>query len=237
MNSWNEWDTFFRPFDLKYFERVNSPITYFDELSIEEFPEERFLNYLVKPKNSGLLAIGDLKVLRPALTQALNSALQILGRGERNSRYMYVTFDQGMVMPGDSLRTGGWHTDGLQGDEVTVKRPGDFQLLWSDNLPTEYAKQGFDVSGLDVSRHNVFNWLSKQVKEDKIRPFPTNRFVAHNSYLVHRSAVAKVPTYRRFIRISFTHIPITSETMTINPSIDYDYEIHTTSGEIPSHLK
>ena len=52
-------------------------------------------------------------------------------------RYVCVTVDQGMLKPGGTLPTAGFHTDGLQSDEYSVKMPGDFQTISSDAAPTQ----------------------------------------------------------------------------------------------------
>lgn len=58
-----------------------------------------------------------------------------------------------------------------------------------------------------------------------------------NPYHIHTATKAINKIYRHFIRVAFTEIPVTSVKMTINPKIEYNYQYHITTGEIPSYLK
>ena len=158
-----------------------------------------------------------------------------------NSRYWYLTIDQGIISNEKStLREPGWHIDGMQGKEVPIKRNGDFQFIWSNTLMTEFCKQEFNIEGLDPDKHNVFDFLSKQVKEGNIYQYKDGSVILMHCYHVHRSQMLKSsakPILRKFMRVSFTNTPITSKKMTINEHVTYNYPIHTTSGQIPNNLK
>ena len=135
------------------------------------------------------------------------------------------------------LRAPGWHIDGLQGDEVPVKLPVDFQVIWSNAVPTEYTTGPFDIDGVSMSTHNIFDHIAKQIDESDVVAMESNLAYMHSAYLVHRAAVAKERVYRRFVRVNVTHVPVTSTNMTINPDMTYHYPIHSTTGAIPAHLK
>ena len=90
---------------------------------------------------------------------------------------------------------------------------------------------------MDISKHNIFNRLSEQVNESAVEQMKANYMYAMSSYLVHRAAKTKKHVYRRFIRVSVSYIPITSINATINAEMEYDYDIGTTTGEIPTYLK
>lgn len=152
-------------------------------------------------------------------------------------RYGYVTVDTRMARAGESQREGGWHIDCVQGDEVPVKQPGNIAYSWCDALPTEYAHQTFLMAGCDISKHNIFRWAAHQVKDENIKEIVPGALTLMNTYCVHRAKVAEVNTPRRYVRISWTHCPITNSRADINPDIEYPYEPHSTEGEIPCHLK
>ena len=153
-------------------------------------------------------------------------------------RYWYLTVDQGLVTSGHTLREMGWHIDGMQGKEVPHKKPGDFQFIWSNVLQTEFCKQIFDTTDLNPDIHNVFTFLGKQVDENNIYSFNDGDIVLMHCYHVHRSKVYMGDTqvYRKFVRLSFTHTPITSTKLIINDDMKYNYTIHTTDGNIPTDL-
>ena len=222
-------------FSLNYLKEKNEPeqLGFWYPHNSMEFP--RLLHYMIKGKGSNVISFAEAGICE-ILVGVLFETAQKYGVNPVD-RYIYVTIDKGNVKKGESLRSPGWHIDGLQGDEVSVKYPGDLQVIWSNDLPTEYISHPFEVDHLDISKHNVFDALAQQVREDDVERFKPYGVNAHSSYLVHRSAIATEDIYdRKFVRVSMSNIPITSVKMTRNPAIIYDYETHTTTGEIPKHL-
>lgn len=228
-------DVFREPSDLRFLERENFPVPV-AELSYPDFPDEcRVLHYMVKRQRCDRIRLGEIEFLKGHIEKSV-AAAEAAG-ADVEQRYMFVTVDQALLGKGQTLRDPGWHIDGMQGDEVPHKLPCDFQTVWSDCMPTEYARGPFDMSGVDPSVHNVFRHLSEQVANGDVESMDAGRMYGHSSYLVHRSAEApRDRTYRRYIRVSMSMVPVTSVKMTVNPDIGYDYEIHSTDGEIPGHL-
>ena len=187
----------------------------------------------LEPSLSSITNPDVLKFIELCLTYVKDNQLPI------QNRYWYLTIDQGLVDNHiKTLRLPGWHIDGLQGSEVPVKKPGDFQFIWSNVLPTEFCTQHFDVTGLDPLIHNVFNFLGKQVDPKNVYSFDDGDVVLMHCYHVHRAKelIGDVSVYRKFLRLSFTCTPITSTKMTVNDDIVYNYAIHTTTGNIPDNL-
>ena len=228
-------DVFTNTFNLSFLERENHPTLLTNFIPVN-FPTDcRVLHYLVKTRKSNKQHLGKIDWLTDYINTSLTYA-ETIGINTFE-RYVYITVDQGYVEPGDTLRTPGWHIDGLQGDEVHIKKPGDFQTIWSDALPTEYVTHPFNIEGMDISKHNIFNRLADQVNENTVVQMKENYIYAMSSYLVHRAAETKKHVYRRFIRVSISHIPVTSINANINAQIEYDYNTGTTTGEIPTYLK
>ena len=200
------------------------------------------LHYCVKTPR-GDFSFGHMQSLENIIYDS-QDMLQEMVTNHSVYRYCYVTFDNSLVMPRSYQRTQGWHIDGMQGAEVEEKKPGDLNLIWCDRLPTEILLGvSFDMDEFDENQHNLFNFLAnqsyyKEGQDKEVIPIPTHTLVAMSPYQVHRSQInLKNNAIRRnFIRISWTHVPVTSRKMTFNPFIEYDYLIHTTSGEIPVHL-
>lgn len=223
-------------FDLSHLEKGRSP---FDvgEFKFESFTDKRVNHYCIKSSDSEEYTFGEIdsdefrRFIRDVEARALEMGFDV------KNRYCFVTIDQGWVEPDETLRDPGWHLDGLQGDEVPIKKASDLQFVWSDSLPTTFTAQKFDVKGLDPSVHNVFNWIGKQVNANEIVQTQPFHIYAMNSYHAHKATEAKERIYRRFIRVSYTFIPVTSKRMTVNPNMKYNYEIHQTTGEIPSYLQ
>ena len=223
-------------FDLKHLETKRTPFD-LGEFKFDSFTEKRVNHYLIKSNNDGGYTYGEIdsEELRRFI-KLIESQASEMGFNLKN-RYCFVTIDQGWVEPGHTLRDEGWHLDGLQGDEVPIKKPTDLQFIWSDGLPTIFSSQNLDAKGLDPSTHNVFKWIDKQVSPESIIKTNPYHIYAMNTYHIHKATEATEKTFRRFIRVSYTYIPVTSKRMTVNADMDYNYEYHKTTGEIPSYLQ
>lgn len=200
------------------------------------FPDTRVNHYLVKSRTSSDYVFGEIDHPNISLLVGQSEHFCFKSSIDIRERYCYITVDQGWVEPGQALRQPGWHLDGLQGDEVATKVPGDIKFIWSDTLPTQFTDQGFDTNGLDVSKHNVFKWIEDRVDPSRVFCKDNNNLLAITSYHPHAAGIATERVYRRFVKVSYSYVPITSTRMTINPGIVYDYECHITKGEIPAHL-
>lgn len=238
-------DTFREPFALSRFarptdEQVNiMPVAAVALPEIESFGDYRCLHLLLQQ--------GDGKVLLPDTLPLPDFIMELVGITALYTyfvdtatpfRYLYLTIDTLFVNAGETQRTPGWHVDCLQGDEVPIKKPSQLTFSWCDTLPMQYADQSFVLPAyVNVSEYNIFECLAQLVKPESIRHCEPNTLYAMNTYCVHRSAVAKTDTPRTFIRLSYTHVPITNTKATLNPKMDYDYVYHTTAGNIPKHLK
>ena len=230
----DEQNLFLTTFDIKHFTRRTKPESHWT-YNFNDFPRGRCLNLLIKPRDQFEL------VIPTPMTPLGGMIQQTIEQAERSGvdvtdRYIYLTVDQAHLQKGESLRTPGWHSDGFQGNEVSPKRPGDYQGIWAHPHGTEYADQDFTVEGLDPLVHNIFTHLSTQVREENIREMEEAVLHTHGPYLIHRSPHSSKNCYRRFVRITITHIPVTNRRMTLNPLVKYDYPIYTTDGRIPSHL-
>lgn len=223
-------------FSLRFLTKKREPIA-LDTFHFEELPDKRLNHYLIKQDNDNQYHFGEIDTHEmQVFVKKVSDYATDFGISSKE-RYCFLTLDQGWVEPNQTLRTPGWHIDGMQGDEVETKKPGDLTFIWSNVLPTRFANQGFDVADLNPSIHNVFSWLGKQVDEKNIFESKPYQIYAINPYHVHAGSEATKKVYRIFLRLSYTFTPVTSTKMTINPEIEYNYKYHVTTGEIPSYLK
>jgi hypothetical protein len=151
-------------------------------------------------------------------------------------RYAYLTIDNQPVTSGSTQRQDGWHLDGLQGDEVPHKLNNCFQFVWVSNTPTEFCKQSFEPSGIDISKHNIFKVLGKQVRNENCFKIKVMHTYLMHCFHAHRATKAMYDTDRLFLRLYISHCPVTSVRATINPRIKYPFKPHVTTGQIPEHL-
>lgn len=224
-------------FDLRRLERGRKPIE-MGQYHVEHVAGLAVNNLLVKLKGTLVPTFPDnLPASLKALVNACIAHAQDSGLGIRG-RYAYLTYDTRPVKAKHTQRRPGWHFDGLQGDEVPVKVPGCLNFLWSNTLPCKYSEQGFDLSGLNVSQHNIFDSLAEQVFEESISEAKAGELYLMSCYQMHCAQEADRDIDDRvFVRLTFSELPYTSVKMTLNPKIVYPFVPHTTSGCIPTHLK
>ena len=220
-------------FSLKYINDSHYPKILKENIS---FPMQvkRLNHYCIKLNSNNNYNFGDLN--DETISKIKEFIYYLPKELNLDDRYCYLTIDNKKVSKGFSQRDSGFHIDGFQGDEVPIKKEGDITLIWMNSLPTEYITNIKIDEKLNISKYNIFKHIDKNVKINEIKELKLNTLYLINSYQVHRSQIAKHETNRLFIRISFSKIPITSKKMSINSKIKYNYNIHSTSGEIPTNL-
>lgn len=201
-----------------------------------DLTELRVNHYLIKSNDSTEFKYGEVDGI--SIRRFVKNCIDELNKMgiKWEDRYCYLTIDQNLVVPGKTQREEGWHIDGMQGDEVVEKKQADFQFIWADEIPTKFCTQIFDISNMNPSIHNVFNYLGKQVKENYCYMLEKNKIYLMNPYHLHTATKSDKKTWRRFVRLSFTNTPITSVKMVVNPDMIYNYKIHQTTGNIPKNL-
>ena len=223
-------------FNLNNLEKGRLPLDV-GEFEFESFTDKRVNHYCIKSSDSEEYVFGEIDSEEfRRFIGLIEAYVSKIGLDVKN-RYCFVTIDQGLVELDHTLRDPDWHLDGMQGDEVLKKRPTDLQFIWSDSLPTTFTSQKFDVRGFDPSVHNIFKWIGKQIDPEQVIETQPFHIYAMNAYHAHKATEAKETIYRRFVRVSYTFVPITSKRMIVNPDMKYNYKIQQTTGEIPSYLQ
>jgi hypothetical protein len=203
------------------------------ESPLSELP--RINNMLIKLKGQPVqLPEGVSKGISDWVGSCLNVANDVCDDMEQ--RYAYLTIDNQPVMSGNSQRSEGWHLDGLQGDEVPNKFNNCFQFLWVSNTPTEFCQQSFEPSGLDVSKHNIFKAIGRQVRYENCFKIKSRHTYLMHCFHAHRATKSACDTDRLFLRLYISHCPVTSVRATLNARIKYPFKPHVTTGQVPEHL-
>lgn len=234
-------ETFREPFSLARFVRLTAgQVNLMPAAQIilpKDFGNYRCLNLLIQ-RDGGEVRLPDELPNKEILLDIVNVTLLYSAFIPTRYRYLYLTIDTRFVRAGETQRTPGWHVDGIQGDEVPLKQRSDLTFSWCDCLPMRWANQSFELPAhVNVSEYNVFECLSQLVRPECIEECDANILYAMNSYCVHRSSVAQYDTPRTFLRLSYTNVPVTNVQMTLNPRMTYDYQVHSSAGKIPKHLK
>lgn len=225
-----------QPFDHRHLASPELPIL------VEWFPQTdetlpRWNHYLVKERR---------ELSQLAIPTRLDSFYRLCVAWLRchaieiTDRYAYITVDIQPVYPGTTQRIPGWHIDGMQGDEVVVKKAPDLMFLWVDALPSRFSPQSLCMDGFNSSVHNIHRWVEREVSlhEDVSVSLSPGMIYAFDPYMPHTGTIntTKKSMPRTLVRLVFTHLPVTSRKMTINPHAQYDYLVHCTSGDVPIHL-
>lgn len=141
--------------------------------------------------------------------------------------FCYLTVDQGWVQPDTLQREAPCHVDGFQGPRQSKTKINHTYVV-SDEVPTTYYIQPFDLSHLDEARHNFFWEMNKIVAEDNSnrawRP-EKNEINLIDAYTVHRGSEATQRVYRTWIRLSFEVRVFDRLGNAHNPLFSYDWEM------------
>lgn len=156
--------------------------------------------------------------------------------------HVHLTIEKTWLEPGQYQRVPGWHVDGLQGVRI-APHGTEHSWIWGDALPAQYCPQPFFLNHLDSVRHNMFDEMYKQAREENVLERFSNRVYLIDPYVVHRAQLAKVGCWRTFARITFSDIELEDPANTINLSLasaqDYPDRIevrdrlYSYDGEIP----
>ncbi len=226
-----------KDFNLSFLKSNRFPIK-ISELNLNLNDIQRVNHYMIKSNDSTQFIYGIFEQ-NDTINKYISICLDYLKQNniEYNDRYCYITIDNKNIKGGESQRDFGWHIDGMQGNEVATKQLADYQFIWTDETPTKFCNQMFDIHDIDPSKHNVFKKLGRQVYGENCFIINKNTIYLMNPYLLHTATKSEKDIFRNFIRLSFTNTPITSIKMTVNKNIIYNYKIHQTTGNIPANLK
>jgi len=145
---------------------------------------------------------------------------------ELGNYYAYLTVDQKDVNKNTSLRTPGWHVDGLHvadEDGAQEKVSHSYVVVISDtgdNI-TEFTDQTFpQLYQFDLNTYNLFSAFEKLVEDNSVLSGNSGQLYMMDSYTVHRSPVAKQDVgLRTFLRIQFSPHRFDRTGNTNNPGI------------------
>lgn len=141
--------------------------------------------------------------------------------------YCYLTVDQSWVEPDTLQREAPCHVDGFQGARQEKTKINHTYVV-TDQVPTSYYVQPFDLAHLDETKHNFFWEMNKIVAEDNSahawQP-AVNEINLIDAYTVHRGSEATERVYRTWIRLSFEVRVFDRLGNAHNPLFSYDWEM------------
>lgn len=141
--------------------------------------------------------------------------------------YCYLTVDQSWVEPDTLQREAPCHVDGFQGARQ-AKTKINHTYVVTDQIPTSYYVEPFDLSHLDETKHNFFWEMNKIVADNNSahawQP-AVNEINMIDAYTVHRGSEATEKVYRTWIRLSFEVRVFDRLGNAHNPLFAYDWEM------------
>ena len=220
------------PFNTRRFAMERSPVEGFAYSPAK--PHRAWSNrnhWMIKSKSQNFIILDELE---PDVRRFCQKAIDFMRafRLPFEDRYLYLSVED--HRDGSSSH-GGWQFEGLQGPDTHSPAPGCFQFLWSSQSSMEYADQTFRTKGLNRHQANLTDSLSRQVSSERIYGTKPGLTYLLTPYHLHRPSQAVSDGPRKTIRLVASHLPVTSSAMTINPLMEYDFTVHTTSDSATDH--
>ncbi|MBL8685534.1 MAG: hypothetical protein JNK05_40535 [Myxococcales bacterium] len=121
--------------------------------------------------------------------------------------YCYMTLRRERVPKGGQGHYAPCHVDGFQGARWTPKVRTNHTYTITNALPTTYFVQPFDLSALDVAKHDVFWEMNRQValtnSAHAWSDYPDFSLMLMDAYCVHIAMDAPEERDRVWLRFSF----------------------------------
>lgn len=162
-----------------------------------------------------------------SVVQRVADAEWALNRRCYDEYYCYMTLRREHVAKGGQGHYAPCHVDGFQGARWTPKVRSNHTYTVTNALPTTYFVQPFDFSALDVSKHDVFWEMNRQValtnSAHAWNDYPDFSLMLMDAYCVHIAMDAPEDTDRVWLRFSFEVRQFDRLGNGHNPFFEYDW--------------
>jgi hypothetical protein len=133
--------------------------------------------------------------------------------------YTYLTIRRGLVTTQTDDK---WHVDGFS---MRYNHLPEQSYLWANNHPTEYLNVPMSIpEDFDPLKHNLHLYIQDFLKFHKnngikhlVKQANYHTIYCFDPYVIHRRPTVPAGTYRTFLRLSFSPIPIRDDNNTPNP--------------------
>lgn len=129
-------------------------------------------------------------------------------------KYVYLTVKHQFHPKGHHHNRPGWHSDGFGTNDVNY--------IWSNNTPTEFCIQDYDVSEDDSTSLKQFELQSKP---ENIVTYPDNTLIRLTPENIHRIGLKKEDGPRCFVKISVSERQYRLAGNSHNYLFDYDWDL------------
>lgn len=214
--------------DLKQFAQPRQPfeIGSIPEPAVFKEGSTRVLDMPIKLAGSNEYKIPDNLLPFVSLIQKIIDHEHSLLSSDQILKYnAYLTIDQSQVHAGTLQRNSGAHVDGFQGARIAPKTTINHSYVAANSTPTTFFPQAFNFSQLDERVHNIFLEMNVQANETKAFQTKPDTLYLMDAYTVHRAEPATEDCFRTFLRVSYDVKPFDRLGNTINPLLNYDWEM------------
>jgi hypothetical protein len=161
--------------------------------------------------------------------------------------YTYITVDQKIVQKGNTGRRAGAHSDAyIERDNTQVdvvsenhdiiekeKDEVSHTYVITDKFSTEFFKERFPLIKVDCnSSMRTFNEIAENAE---VVTYPEYAILKLDPYVIHRSAIADITTFRTFVKISFSKKKYSRTGNTVNSEFDYNWKIKDRDDNTRNH--
>lgn len=228
----------------EFSKRVHTPVTIGEVKEQDIFSKQkvpRCLHLPIKLPGSNIRIPKEYQHFSDALQRIFDFEISINSKNW-DELYAYLTVDQGFVPKSNSQRVPGPHVDGIpRNRDNPEKQLIDHAYLVTDEIPTMYYMQKFDMMPYDPKIHHffaIFRALSDESRAITIKPFD---IVLMDAYSVHTPMQIQKDVHRTFVRLEFSTLKFDRLGNSINPhflSDDkfHDYPFNYIPRPIPSNL-
>lgn len=212
------------------FSKVNLPQMLFQlkGSEIEVYAKEELIRVLdmpIKFPGTNYRLPKELAYLKPLVQKIATN--EHLINNKINDYYCYITLDKRVVKKGTTTRKEGIHVDGFQGARLGKKLPIDHSYILSNNHPTIFYNQSFEVkSDWDKTCHNYFEGFEQQKTGKSEVIYPNNSVLLIDAYCLHEAPLVIEDTFRTFLRLSYTVREFDRLGNSHNSMFDYEWEMH-----------
>lgn len=181
-------------------------------------PELMFYQYLpVKMPGTDFRIPQNLQCFKRLIDEATSDY------GVGDDEYVYITAKKMFIDVGCAANRPGWHLDGFGTSDVTY--------IWSDEIPTEFCIQSFDLSNDHIAS---LEEMEAQALPENIVTYFEGTLLRMDQHVVHRVGECKQAGYRTFVKISISKDKYNLIGNAHNYLFDYEWEM-VERGESRNH--
>ena len=169
----------------------------------------RFLDLPIYMPNQGWRIPPQLEQFKEIISKAV-AYEYVINPNFKDSYYVYITVDQGIVPPHTAQRRSGWHGDSYLKIDTSQKNlhiETDDIYVAADNCPTPFLAGPFPLEGIDPENVDAvlerFATIAKGKTPDY---YPSYTILKMDPYCVHNVGFneGNKPIHRTFVKISFS---------------------------------